>query len=680
MRCWFVVLFTLAHAAAAAFTFSVTLDSAAAGAVIPPDFVSFSWETQGAATMLFDTVSGGPRAPQIALMRHLGSYSGGSRGPRVRVGGNSADLSEFFANASAPFVLVNDTLRLTASDLAALVASVPLFNGSVTIALNMRSPSNPNAVAVPHALAAVAALGWGLLESFEIGNEADVYVYNGIRPLGYGSSTFTSEFVAYAAALGAAGVPPGKLKAPSTQGYAASWNASWLPPFLAAVATRDGNLSAVATHFYALSVCTPAQQAAPPRAADLLADDPTSATAKSLAKLQPFAAAAAAAGLPYHIGEGSAVACSGSPGTANSMPAALWALDVLYRLSQLNVSRFHFHGGPTGDNSAITFPVIGINPTRWNPVPQVAPLYYGLAAFNFAAANNARALPVQNASATGAVRCWAVVDALGARRVVLINKDATPNASAVAVTLQLSAPLSGNASVAALLPGAAGLSSTRGLTWRGLSWDNSTNGTPAGVVSDVSLAPSSPGVFNIVLPAAAALVITLPPLQPGPPSPPPQPLPPPSPPQPNATSAPTRRVSARIAIGGYTAAGFGATQQAAFAAALAARLGVASADVAVTGVLDYVSRRRVLLTSSVEASFQIAAKDDAAADALKAGIAAATSSSGAPALLAALQGAGLGAATSLQLTAPPASAPAASAATSHAPGALLLAALLLCVL
>jgi hypothetical protein len=53
-------------------------------------------------------------------------------------------------------------------------------------------------------------------------------------------------------------------------------------------------------------------------------------------------------------------------------------------------------------------------------------------------------------------------------------------------------------------------------------------------------------------------------------------------------------VSARIALGGYTAASFGATQQAAFSAALAARLGVASADVAVTGVSDYVARRRAL--------------------------------------------------------------------------------------
>jgi hypothetical protein len=81
--------------------------------------------------------------------------------------------------------------------------------------------------------------------------------------------------------------------------------------------------------------------------------------------------------------------------------------------------------------------------------PLVAPLFYGMAAFNFATANGARALPVQNASSTGAVRCWAVLDSTGARRVVLVNRDATPGAGAVAVTLQRSAPLSGSATVAA---------------------------------------------------------------------------------------------------------------------------------------------------------------------------------------------------------------------------------------
>ena len=144
-------------------------------------------------------------------------------------------------------------------------------------------------------------------------------------------------------------------------------------------------------------------------------------------------------------------------------------------------------------------------------------------------------------------------------------------------------------------------------------------------------------------------------------------------------------MSARIALGGYSAASFGATQQAAFAAALASQLGVAAADVAVTGVMDYMARRRALLAASaaVEVSFTVAAKDDAAANTLKAGISAAASDAGAPALLATLQGAGLGAVSSVQLTAPPTAASTSSAGRSSGGGvkALLvgIAAALVCV-
>jgi hypothetical protein len=163
-----LLLLCCAAVTAAQVSFSVTLD-APSGAPIPASFVSFSHETLNAATMLYDATLSAPRTPFINLMRHLQSYSGGT-GPHLRVGGNSADLSEWAPDDAAPLVLANDTMRITAADLAALAASVPLFNGSVTIALNMRSPANP-ALAVAHATAAVDALGWGVLESLEIGNE-----------------------------------------------------------------------------------------------------------------------------------------------------------------------------------------------------------------------------------------------------------------------------------------------------------------------------------------------------------------------------------------------------------------------------------------------------------------------------------------------------------------------------
>ena len=117
---------------------------------------------------LYDAVRSQPRATTVALMQHLRSYSEGA-GPHIRVGGNTADQSEFAATVDAPLSLTNNTRRILPSDLAALAASVPLFNGSVTLALNFRDPVSP-ALAVTLASAAMSALD-SLDLTFEVGNE-----------------------------------------------------------------------------------------------------------------------------------------------------------------------------------------------------------------------------------------------------------------------------------------------------------------------------------------------------------------------------------------------------------------------------------------------------------------------------------------------------------------------------
>ena len=161
--------------AAAQASFAVTVDAASAySAPVPADFVSFSYEIRFAPVMAFDAVAGTPRMPYVNLMRHLASYSGGATGPHIRVGGNSADLSEWSPNASVPLLFPGyTTYSVVPSDLAALAAAVPLFNGSVTFALNFRSATSPTA-ALALAAPVVAALGWtpgGVLRSLEIGNE-----------------------------------------------------------------------------------------------------------------------------------------------------------------------------------------------------------------------------------------------------------------------------------------------------------------------------------------------------------------------------------------------------------------------------------------------------------------------------------------------------------------------------
>jgi hypothetical protein len=168
MRLQLMLLCCAATRVAAQASFAVTL-GAAFSAPVPEDFCSFSHETQNSPVMLYDAANARPRLPYINLMRHLAAYSDFAAGPSIRVGGNGADKAEWRPDGE-PFLNANSTYRITRADLAALKASVPLFNGSVTLALNMQNGSAPE-LAVAHALAAVDGLGWDLLESLEIGNE-----------------------------------------------------------------------------------------------------------------------------------------------------------------------------------------------------------------------------------------------------------------------------------------------------------------------------------------------------------------------------------------------------------------------------------------------------------------------------------------------------------------------------
>ena len=53
--------------------------------------------------------------------------------------------------------------------------------------------------AIAQAKAVVAAIGLSNIDSFEIANEPDLYVPQGVRPAGYDISTYVTNFLQYAA-------------------------------------------------------------------------------------------------------------------------------------------------------------------------------------------------------------------------------------------------------------------------------------------------------------------------------------------------------------------------------------------------------------------------------------------------------------------------------------------------
>lgn len=91
-------------------------------------------------------------------------------------------------------------------------------------------------------------------------------------------------------------------------------------------------------------------------AAELLSDRAASHQAERLA---PLAAAAAAAGVEFVIGEGNSVACGGMAGVSDTFAAALWVLDFLPHLSKRGVRLFNFHSGPDALYTPIGFEADG---------------------------------------------------------------------------------------------------------------------------------------------------------------------------------------------------------------------------------------------------------------------------------------------------------------------------------
>jgi hypothetical protein len=187
---------------------------------------------------------------------------------------------------------------------------------------------------------------------------------------------------------------------------------------------------------------------------------------------------------------------------------------------------------------------------------------------------------------------------------------------------------------------------------------------------------------DIILGAYASTMPTAPPNPPAPapPSPPSWPGAPPAPHAPGAPGTPgapgrpatpatpptpvaavatvnaTQYVTAAVGVAGYTAAQFGAPQQAAFVNGTASSLNVHASDVSILNVTDFtvgagLSSRR-LLTAGVNVNFHVAATPASFSTVLHATTAALTTSSASH--LAALQSAGLTQASGVELTSEPA--------------------------
>lgn len=233
---------------------------------------------------------------------------------------------------------------------------------------------------------------------FQVGNEADLFPGNGLRPKTWNFTDFAHEWSAYYDAVKSR-VSNAHFGGPDTAG-----TSDWLGPF----AQRfDQKVILLSTHYYALG---------PP-------DNPAMTISRLLRpnpgweKAVPvIRQAMAESHLPYRLTETNSCYGGGKAGVSNTFASSLWALDLMFRVLALGGSGINFHGGGYGWYA----PVVGTLENGFLARPE----YYALLVMSQLVGGRMLSSRLDAAGSNPLFVAYAALDARGKQRVVAINKDA----------------------------------------------------------------------------------------------------------------------------------------------------------------------------------------------------------------------------------------------------------------
>lgn len=385
---------------------TVTINPSQPGIRIKRDFMGLSYEALALPrSILF-------RPDNIMLQKFMQQL--GSRGV-LRIGGNYVDQT-FWTNQQ----ILSPTNKqfITKNDIDNLFNFAGAIGWKVLLGLNL-GKSTP-AVAAAQAEYA-ARVGKDKLLALEIGNEPDLYMYNGLRSKTYNYNDFRKEFTTYLNEIRAK-VPNVPISGP---GACMIYNC-WIFP----LAKDLGSQVNLLTHHY--------YRMGPP-------SNPSTNITTLLAQddriekfVQAVRTTAAQQGLQYRITESNTVYNGGKQGISNVFAAALWAVDYMFTLAKYGAAGVNFHGGGNGLYTPIT-DGYGIYSAR--------PIYYGLLLFKLA--SQGRLLPVTISQTTVNLKAYAVLADNQNVLLTLINKDQTQKATVLidvkgkspqATVLRLTAP------------------------------------------------------------------------------------------------------------------------------------------------------------------------------------------------------------------------------------------------
>lgn len=466
---------------------------AASSATVSPGLIGFSGP-EATLDVLSAPISGGgftPRASYARLMRLLGGGSGGI-GPSHRFGHIWGT-----ANGVRPSHVPQTYIQVTPELGARLAACADAWGLSVTLCIPPLWSENASFV-VATGVEVAAHIPHALLRGLELANEPDI-------------SSFAHAYPAYVAALGrwceglasVPGLPFPVVAAPVTAGSA------WWPDVPAFLERFNASLTRFVQHRYALEACH-----ATPTIAQLM----NASTAWHTPQWLELLAAVARANMTFIIGEGNTVACNGTSGVSDVFASALYAVSALFDAAQAGVTHYAWHG--TGD----PVPGFAYQPVYYDPallhnpgwdVAEVRPIFLGLWAFAEAVPPRSTLLTTASSGTaveTGALlRAWASRDAGGAlERAAVLHKDTLLGDVAVSVAPSVPCAPGDVATLSRLLAGIEGFAARTGSSWRGRSFDGSTNGEPVGAPTDEHVPCSAAGRFDFSLPAASGAFLAWP--------------------------------------------------------------------------------------------------------------------------------------------------------------------------
>jgi len=440
------------------------VDHAAAGRGIAADFIGLSFESAILADgQFFSPVN----ASVLGLLRALGETG------VIRIGGNTSERTVWNPGGAT---VADGSIAITPAAIDKLAAALHLIGWRLIYGLNL-ARGTPQAAAEEAGYVA-RAVGPQLL-AFQIGNEPDGFGrWSNVRSKSYNAAAFLAEWATFHTAIRAR-----LLDAPFA-GPDVAVETDWVAALAAAA---PPGLVLLTRHYYA--------------------DGPAGAPHVSLSgllrsgdRILPVLRQLEEYGrtfrLPYRIAETNSIFNEGQPGVSDTLGAALWGAELLFRCAAAGCAGVNLHAGEhnfrAGRDKAYTPIARGADGRH-----RAAPLYYAM--LMFAQAAGGTLVPGRLEPGLDEVAAFAVRAPDESLQVCLINRDP---ARAARVTIGAGRRFAA-ASVLRLTGPA--LDATTGVTLGGVAIDDLGRWVPI----DHEIAERLADDIVVGVPAASAALVAL---------------------------------------------------------------------------------------------------------------------------------------------------------------------------